>query len=70
MEKSGLTWRNVFQTDAARRGWNNPVVQHYVVQSIPQFWLIDAAGNVVSTSIKTEELEASLKKLLPSASAR
>jgi peroxiredoxin len=70
MEKSGLTWRNVFQTDAARRGWNNPVVQHYGVQSIPQFWLIDAAGNVVSTSIKTEELEASLKKLLPSASAR
>lgn len=66
-EKSGMGWRNIFQTDAAKRGWNNPIVTYYGVPTIPQLWLVNAEGTVVSTHVEPKQLEVELAKLMPAA---
>lgn len=64
-EKTGMGWRNIFQTDAAKRGWNNPIVTYYGVPTIPQLWLVNAEGVVVSTHVEPQQLDAELAKLMP-----
>lgn len=70
LTKSGLTWKNIFHTDPARRGWNSPVASYYGVRTIPQLWLIDSRGNVVSTTVQPRDLDAALERLLPLQAAR
>lgn len=64
LEKSGLGWRTIFHQNQSRRGWNHPVAAYYGVRNIPQYWLIDEAGVVVSTTAQAPSLDAELTKLL------
>jgi hypothetical protein len=64
MEKAGIGWRTIFHPDKSRRGWNHPVVAYYGVRNVPQFWLVDKAGNVVSTTVQAANLDAELTKHL------
>ena len=66
LEKSSISWRTVFHTAPERRGWNHPVAVHYGVTTIPQIWLIDSEGKVVTTSIAPRKLDDTLGRLLPS----
>jgi hypothetical protein len=68
--KSGADWKNIFHTDPARRGWNSPVASYYGVRTIPQLWLIDARGTVVSTTVQPRDLDAALARLIPLRAAR
>lgn len=63
-EKTGLGWRTVFHQDRSQRGWKHPVAAYYGVRSIPQFWLVDKEGVVVSTTAQTATLDAELTKLV------
>ncbi|MDA1162713.1 MAG: TlpA disulfide reductase family protein [Planctomycetota bacterium] len=67
LEKSRMGWRTIFHTDADRRGWKHPIAVYYGVTDIPQIWLVDAAGKVVSTTIAARDLDATLARLLPAA---
>jgi len=64
LEQTGIGWRTVFHQDKSRRGWDHPVASYYGVQSIPQFWMIDEAGKVVTTTIQPANLDAALTELL------
>ena len=64
LEKTGMGWRTVFHTAPERRGWNHPVAVHYGVTTIPQIWLVDVEGKVLTTSIQPKELDATLARLL------
>jgi len=64
LEQTGIGWRTIFHQDKSRRGWNHPVASYYGVQSIPQFWTIDEAGKVVTTTIQPANLDAALTELL------
>jgi hypothetical protein len=64
MEKAGIGWRTIFHADKARRGWNHPVAAYYGVRNVPQFWLVDKAGTVVSTTVQAANLDAELAKHL------
>ena len=64
LEKTGLGWRTIFHQDQARRGWNHPVAAYYGVRNIPQFWLVDKSGTVVSTTAQAPTLDAELTKLI------
>lgn len=69
-EKSHMSWRTLFHTDANRRGWNHPIAVHYGVTNIPQIWLVDADGKTVTTSITAQDLDATLSRLLPKTTTR
>jgi hypothetical protein len=64
MEKAGIGWRTIFHADKSRRGWNHPVSAYYGVRNVPQFWLVDKAGQVVSTTVQATNLDSELTKLL------
>ncbi|MBC8289995.1 MAG: TlpA family protein disulfide reductase [Planctomycetes bacterium] len=64
LEKTGLGWRTIFHQDQSRRGWSHPVAAYYGVRNIPQFWLVDKAGTVVSTTAQAQTLDAELTKLM------
>ena len=64
LETNGLNWPTIFQTDADKRGWNNPVATHYGIQSVPLFWVVSSKGNVVETSNNVEQIEPLLGKLM------
>ena len=64
LETNGLSWQTIFQTDADKRGWNNPVATHYGIQSVPLYWVISSKGNVVETSDNVQQIEPLLRKLM------
>lgn len=64
LETNGLSWQTIFQTDADKRGWNNPVATHYGIQSVPLYWVVSSKGNVVETSNNVQQIEPLLKKLM------
>ncbi|MDA0588293.1 MAG: TlpA disulfide reductase family protein [Planctomycetota bacterium] len=64
MEKAGIGWRTIFHADKSLRGWNHPVAAYYGVRNVPQFWLVDKAGSVVSTTVQASNLDAELTKHL------
>lgn len=70
MKQNGLKWQNIFHTDPARRGWNSPVASYYGVRNIPQLWLIDPRGTVVSTTVLPKDLDAALERLFPLQASR
>ncbi len=59
-----IPWPQIFYSATEKRGWNNPLVQRYGIMDIPALWLIDQSGNVVSTSLKADDLAAEIGKLL------
>ena len=64
LETNGLNWQTIFQTDAEKRGWNNPVATYYGIQSVPLYWVVSAKGNVVDTSNNVRQIEPLLRKLM------
>lgn len=64
LETNGLNWQTIFQTEANKRGWNNPVATHYGVQSVPLYWVVSSKGNVVETSNNVQQIEPLLRKLM------
>ncbi len=64
LETNGLNWPTIFQTDADKRGWNNPVATHYGIQSVPLYWVVSSKGNVVETSDNVQQIEPLLRKLM------
>ncbi len=69
-ESSGMSWRNIYHADPAKRGWNSPVVTYYGVQNIPQMWLVGADGKVLSTGLQAKDLDATLAKVTGSAKSK
>ncbi len=66
LETNGLNWETIFQTDAEKRGWNNPVATYYGIQSVPLYWVVSSKGNVVETSNNVQQIEPLLRKLMVS----
>ena len=59
-----LGWTQIHFTNPAQRGWNNPIALFYGILEIPAIWVIDAQGNVVSTSVKADQLEGLIRQQL------
>ena len=64
LETNGLNWPTIFQTEADKRGWNNPVATHYGIQSVPMYWVVSSKGNVVEISNNVQLIEPLLRKLM------
>jgi len=62
--KHKLDWTQVHFTDPELQGWKNPVTTHFGVLEVPAFWLIDANGNVVSTTATVASLKQDLRQLM------
>jgi peroxiredoxin len=63
LSKQKLPWPNIFNTDAEKRAWNNPIVKFYGVRRIPAIWVIDAAGRIIATEVPAGQLDAQLSQL-------
>jgi thiol-disulfide isomerase/thioredoxin len=48
------------------RGWENPYATKYGVRAIPEMWLINQRGEVVSTDISAEQLDQRIQQLISS----
>jgi hypothetical protein len=62
--KNKIPWPQIFYPETENRGWNNPIVGRYGIMDIPALWLIDQNGNVVTTTVKADELAGEIDKLL------
>ncbi len=63
IEKTGLTWPQIFSPNREQRGWNSPLAAHYGINSLPTIWLVDPNGVVAETSLDAENLEAKLREV-------
>jgi peroxiredoxin len=63
LDKSGLTWPQIFSPNRALRGWNSPLAIHYGINNLPTIWLIDPNGVVADTAIDADNLEARLREV-------
>jgi len=63
IEQSELTWRTIFFSNVAQRGIRNPLARAYGVTSVPQYWLVDAQGKVLSAPIDLKSLESRCRQL-------
>jgi len=64
LEKTGLTWPQIFYPDRSKRRWDNLIAKHYGVRQLPTLWLVDDAGTVRKTFLDTQKLEAEIQPLL------
>ena len=60
IEKYGITWPQFYDG----KFWRNDVAVKYNVQSIPATYLVDKKGNIRYKSLRGDQLEAAIKKLL------
>ncbi|CAN5564363.1 hypothetical protein BH09VER1_BH09VER1_48120 [soil metagenome] len=63
-KEKGMTWPQYFDGE----GWKNAISTRFGITSIPQMWLIDKKGNLVTTEAR-EDLEGQVEKLLGAAGA-
>ncbi len=61
IHKDGLTWTQL----SDMKGWNNVVAKQYGIRAIPQNLLLDPTGKIIAKNIRGEELNKTLKELLP-----
>lgn len=66
VKESALPWPQIYSADKKEREFDHPLVKRYGIQAIPTMFLIDAAGNVVSTTLYGERLEEEVAKLIRS----
>lgn len=66
VKESALPWPQIYSADKKEREFDHPLVKRYGIQAIPTMFLIDAAGNVVSTTLYGERLEEEVSKLMRS----
>ena len=59
-EWDGTVWTQVSDL----KGWNNEAAAKYNIQSIPQNFLIDPAGKIISKNLRGEDLDSRLNELL------
>jgi len=59
-----ISWPQIFFSESDERGWNNPIASRYGIMDLPALWLIDQHGNVVSTTVKVDNLAGEVDKLL------
>lgn len=64
LESNGMGWPTIFFTEENQRGWNNPIVTHYGIQSVPMYWLANSKGNVVEMAHTVGQIEPLLQKLI------
>jgi peroxiredoxin len=62
--KNGLTWLQLFYSDADKRHWEHPLAQYYGVHDIPSLWLVDQDGVAVDTHVTAESLDGQLRYLI------
>ena len=65
--KNGLTWLQLFYSDADKRHWEHPLAQYYGVHDIPSLWLVDQDGVAVDTHVTAESLDGQLRYLIANA---
>ena len=58
--KNGMPWPQYFDG----KWWQNDYAKQFGIDSIPAMFLLDQAGNIVSTEARGPKLEAELKRLL------
>jgi thiol-disulfide isomerase/thioredoxin len=64
VQKTGMTWPQVFTDTPLAGGWKHPMQLKYAVLGFPRAILVDQQGNVVTTLARGPFLEAYLEKLL------
>ncbi|MDE0482000.1 MAG: TlpA disulfide reductase family protein [Candidatus Poribacteria bacterium] len=60
LKGNDIPWRQVF----SGKGWQSPVAQQYGIYSIPNMWLIDKEGKLISNKARGEKLESMVVKAL------
>lgn len=60
IDEFGMNWPQVSNLSQ----WNDPIVELYGVESIPNNFILDQDGKVVAIKLKGEELEAKIAELL------
>lgn len=63
MEKSGITWPQIFSPNRSLRGWNSPLAVHYGINNLPTIWLIDPNGVVADTTLDAEHLGPRMREV-------
>lgn len=63
LEQAGIGWRQVFFSEAGQRGSRNPIARYYGVQTVPTYWLVDAAGTVVAAPVDVNQLASRIAEL-------
>lgn len=58
--QDNLTWTQVSDL----QGWGNAVAQKFKVQSIPQNFLLDPEGKIISKNLRGEDLDRKLEEVL------
>ncbi len=54
LKEKNITWRQVF----SGKGWDSPVARQYGIYSIPNMWLIDKDGKLISNNARGKKLES------------
>ncbi len=64
LDKRPLPWPVIFEADAKKRGFDNPMARYYGVSSIPTVILTNQKGEVVSINARGPALGEKLEELL------
>jgi thiol-disulfide isomerase/thioredoxin len=64
LSANAIPWTTLFSPDPVKRGWEDPIAAHYGLMGIPAAFLVDQNGKVVSISVRGENLDEALAKLL------
>ena len=63
-EENEVPWVTLFEPDETKRGFENPIAQHYGINGIPTVILVNQEGNVVSLEARGDRLGELLAELL------
>jgi hypothetical protein len=63
VEKTGLSWPQIFSPNRNERGWNAPLAVEYGVNALPTIWVVDPNGIVAETEVNAENLESKLREV-------
>lgn len=64
VNKMEMTWPQIFHKETEKRGFDHPIAVHYGMNAIPMFFLIDRQGKVISTTVRSTNLEQKVKEAL------
>ena len=60
IEKDGLAWHHVSDL----KWWSSDIAKLYMINSIPQNFLLDPQGRIIAMNLRGEALEAELEKVI------
>jgi peroxiredoxin len=64
LERTELTWTQIFHPESKKRGWASDIVRYYGVRQLPTYWLVDRQGTVVETDIDVKQLDRIIQPYL------